>query len=402
MQGESPLNMMQPPRVRPRQGRGTPAPRHRRIWPAVLSVCIVVLLAAGWSWLWYYAASEAGRTLSGWVQREAAAGRVYTCGSQDITGFPFRIQAHCVEAGAQINSNQPPFAVNAKDITFAAQVYHPTRLVAHVTGPLTLSIPGQPPSFTANWTNAEMTVSGLPPDPASVTVAVDSPKVDQSINANTTTIFTADSAEVQSEVVSGSPADNPVIDTLIRFASATAPTVHPLLAQPTKGEVDVVFKGFKDLAPKPWAQRFREMQAAGGSVEIKRLRIERKDSIIVGEGELKLNPDGKVEGLISVAISGVENIVPQLGIDRAINRTIDKLAGDKGGGAQGLNMLDQLMPGLGGAIRSTANASVIDSLNKMGQPTVIDNKPAIMLPLRFSDGSAYLGMIPLGDVPPLF
>jgi hypothetical protein len=401
MAGESPLNMMRQPPSRPRQRQGAPAPRRRRLWPIVLSVCAIVVLAGGWSWLWYYAASEADRTLSGWVQHEAAAGRVYSCGSQDITGFPFRIQAHCVEAGAQINSNQPPFAVNAKDITFAAQVYRPTRLVANVTGPLTLSVPGQPPSFTANWTRAQMTITGVPPAPESVTVSVDDPKVDQSINASTATIFTADSAEVQSRIVGGSAADNPVIDTVVRFASATAPTVHPLLADPAQGDIDVVFKGFKDLAPKPWAQHFREMQAAGGSIEIKRLRLERKDSIIVGEGELTLNADGKVEGLIRVAISGVENIVPQLGIDRAINRTIGRLAGDKGT-SQGLNMLDQLMPGLGGAIRSTATSSVIDSLNKMGQPTEIDQKPAIMLPLRFSDGSAYLGMIPLGDVPPLF
>ncbi|MGA2943874.1 MAG: DUF2125 domain-containing protein [Xanthobacteraceae bacterium] len=367
----------------------------------MLSACVIIVLAGGWCWLWYYAASEADRTLSGWVQREAAAGRVYSCGSQDITGFPFRIQAHCVEAGAQINSNQPPFTVNAKDITFAAQVYHPTRLVASVTGPLTLSIPGQPPSFTANWTRAQMTVSGLPPEPESVTVSVDDPKIDQSVNAITTTIFTAGSADVQSRIIGGTAANNPVIDTLVRFAAATAPTVHPLLAGPVQGDINAVFKGFKDLAPKPWAQRFREMQAAGGSIEIKRLRLERKDSIIVGEGELTLNPDGKVEGLIRVAISGVENIVPQLGIDRAISRGIGRLSGDKDT-SQGLNMLDQLMPGLGGAIRSTATASVIDSLNKMGQPTAIDNKPAIMLPLRFSDGSAYLGMIPLGDVPPLF
>ncbi len=401
MQGESPLNLMRQPRARPRQRQGAPAPRRRRIWPIALSVCVIIVLAGGWCWLWYYAASEADRTLSGWVQREAAAGRVYSCGAQDITGFPFRIQAHCVEAGAQINSNQPPFAVNARDITFAAQVYHPTRLVANVTGPLTLSIPGQPPSFTANWTRAQMTVSGVPPAQESVTVSVDNPKVDQSINASATTIFTADSAEVQSRMIGGSAANNPVIDTLVRFAAATAPTVHPLLAEPVQGELDAVFKGFKDLAPKPWAQRFREMQASGGSIAIKRLRLERKDSIIVGEGELTLNPDGKVEGLIRVAISGVENIVPRLGIDRAINRGISRLSGDKDT-SQGLNMLDQLMPGLGGAIRSTATASVIDSLNKMGQPTEIDNKPAIVLPLRFSDGSAYLGMIPLGDVPPLF
>jgi hypothetical protein len=402
MQGESPLNMMRQPRPLPRPRRPAAAPRRRRrLWPIALPICVVLVLGAGWCWLWYYAASVADRTLSGWVEREAAAGRVYSCGSQDITGFPFRIQAHCVEAGAQINSNQPPFTVNAKDITFAAQVYHPTLLVAHVSGPLTLSVPGQPPTFNANWSRAELSLRGLPPEPESVTVAVDNLRIDQTADSKATTIFQADSAEVRSRIVGGSAADNPVIDTLIRFAAATAPTLHPLLAAPLRGDFDAVFKGFKDLAPKPWAQRFREMQAAGGSIEIKHLRLERPDAIIVGAGTLTLNADGKLEGLIRVAIAGVENIVPLLGVDRAIGRGIDRLSSDQGS-SQGLNALDRLMPGLSGAVRETANASLIDGLNKMGQPTDIDKKPAIVLPLRFSDGSVYLGMIPLGDVPPLF
>jgi hypothetical protein len=412
MAGESPLGMMRPkqgPGQGSRQGppqrlprrRTARGPRHRRILPVILSVLVLIALAGGWCWLWYYAAAKADRTLAGWVQREAAAGRVYSCGSQDITGFPFRIQAHCVQAGAQINSNQPPFAVNAKDITFTAQVYNPTLLVARVTGPLTLSVPGQPPTFTANWSSAEMSLHGLPPAPESVTVAVDNPRVDQAIDSKATTIFTADSADVSTSIIDGSINSNPVIETLIHFAAATAPTVHPLLAEPVQGDIDAEFKGFKDLAPKPWAQRFREMQADGGSIEIKRLRIERPDSIIIGVGTLTLNPDGKLEGLIRVAISGVENIVPQLGIDRAIGRGIDQLAGNKSGG-QGLSALDRLMPGLGNAVRDTANSSIVDNLKKMGQPTEIDNKPAVVLPLRVSDGSVYLGMIPLGDLPPLF
>ena len=49
-----------------------------------------------------------------------------------------------------------------------------------------------------------------------------------------------------------------------------------------------------------------------------------------------------------------------------------------------------------------ANASVIENLKKMGEPTEIDHKPAIVLPLRFSDGAIYLGMLPLGDAPALF
>ena len=33
----------------------------------------------------------------------------------------------------------------------------------------------------------------------------------------------------------------------------------------------------------------------------------------------------------------------------------------------------------------------------MGQPATVDNKPAVMLPLRFADGSIYLGMLRLGE-----
>jgi hypothetical protein len=53
-------------------------------------------------------------------------------------------------------------------------------------------------------------------------------------------------------------------------------------------------------------------------------------------------------------------------------------------------------------VRQGANASVVDDLKKMGQPTEIDQKPAVELPLRFSDGAVYLGIIRLGEVPPLF
>ena len=135
---------------------------------------------------------------------------------------------------------------------------------------------------------------------------------------------------------------------------------------------------------------------------IRRLRLERADAIIVGAGTLTVNANGKLNGLIRVGIAGLENIVPKLGIDRLIGRGLDKLNGGSGQAQQGLNALDRLLPGLGGVVRDSATASVIDSLNKMGQPTEIDKKPAIVLPLNFSDGFVSLGMVPLGEVPALF
>jgi hypothetical protein len=146
--------------------------------------------------------------------------------------------------------------------------------------------------------------------------------------------------------------------------------------------------------------QFSDMRAAGGGIEIKALRIERPDAVIVGNGTLTVNEHGNVDGLIRVAVSGVENIVPLLGLDQLIGQGIGRITG--GGAAPGVNPLDRLLPGLSGIVRESANSSVIETIKKMGQPTEIDKKPAVALPLRVTDGVIFLGLIPLGVLPPLF
>ena len=87
-------------------------------------------------------------------------------------------------------------------------------------------------------------------------------------------------------------------------------------------------------------------------------------------------PEGKLNGVVRVAIVGIEQIVPLLGIDRMIGQGIDQLSGRSG-------TLDRLVPGLSATIRETANASVIENLKKMGEPTTIDNRPAISAAAAF-------------------
>jgi hypothetical protein len=375
--------------------RKLPAGRaRRRRWPILAPAAIVVVLAVGWVWLWYYAASVADRTLSGWVEREAAAGRIYSCGSQSIGGFPFRIQARCATVAAEIKNYQPPFAVQAQAVTFAAEVFYPTRLVGDITGPLTLADFGQPPHLAADWMRARVVVRGVPPDPEAVSIDLEAPHVDR-IGGRGDAMFKAKRADLQTRIAAGSPRDHPVIEVTLHLSGATAPTFHPLLAEPIEAELDAVIRGFKDLSPKPWADRFREMQAASGGIEIKSLRIAQTNAIVVGAGTLSVNAHGKLDGLVRVAIAGVEHIVPLLGIDRMIGQGIDQLSGGDGA-------LDRLIPGLSGALRQTASASMIENFKKMGEPTTIENRPATILPLRFSDGAIYLGMLRVGEAPPLF
>ena len=400
MPGESPLSMMRPLERRPRKPA---ARRARRLWwPILGAVAIVIVLPVVWVWLWYYASSIADRTLAGWVEREAEAGRVYSCGAQTIGGFPFRIEANCVDAAAEIGGKQPLFAIKAKAISFAAEVWHPTQLVGDVSGPAIVAIPGQPPSWSADWSLARLTVHGLAQDPEGVSIRLDRSHLDRT-GANAATILSVKTLGLQGRVIGGSPHDRPVIAITLRVAGATAPTLHSVFAEPVEGEVDVVVRGFKDLSPKPWAERSREMQAAAdGGIEIKSMRVSKTNVIVVGAGKLSLNAQGKLDGLVRVAIVGIEYLVPLLGVDRLIGQGIDRMAGTNGAAAQGATALDRLIPGLGGALRQTANASIVENLKKMGQPSSIDKQPAIVLPLRFADGSIYLGMLRVGEVPPLF
>ena len=403
MPGESPLNMMRPPPQRLR--RPAAGDMRRRRWPILPPIVLVIVLAIAWGWLWYYAAAVADRTMAGWVEREAAAGRVYSCGAQSIGGFPLGFTVHCTDAGADIKNTVPRYAVKAKSVVFAAAVYHPTRLTGDIVGPLTLAELGQPPSFVADWIRARLSVRGVPPDPEGVSAELDGARLDAMAGANRdsgVTLFKAKHADLHGDLIAGSPRDHPVIESIVHLAAATAPTVHPLLAQPIDLELDVILRGFKDLSPKPWAERFHEMQEAGGGIEIRSLRLAQGGAIVAGQGTLNVNDHGKLDGLVSVAIVGLEQIVPLLGIDRVIGQGIDRLSGTEGSSAQGLSALDRLIPGLGGAIRESANASLVETIKKMGQPSAIDKLPATVLPLRFVDGSIYLGMLRVGEVPPLF
>jgi len=386
----------------PRPLRKRPAPRHSRLRTVLALLAIAIIVAIGWAWGWYYAASIADRALSGWIDREAALGRIYACGSQSIGGFPFRIVTRCDKAAARFNSNHPPFDVRATGVTFSAELYRPTLLRGEITGPVTLADPGQPPVFVVNWSRGRLSLFGLPPEPEQISVDLQKPRLDRVAGPGAGMIFQADSADVDGRIIEGTARNNPVIEVTGHFAAAMAPSFHPLLAEPLQGDIDAVLRGFKDFSPKPWPVLFRDMQASGGGIDIKSLRIERSDAIIVGSGQLTVNEHGKLDGVINVAVAGLDNIVPLLGIDQLIGQGIDRLTGGSGSPAQGLGALDRLVPGLSNIVRDQTNSGLADNIKKMGEPTEIDKKPAVALPLRVADGVIFVGIIPVGVVPPLF
>jgi hypothetical protein len=235
--------------------------------------------------------------------------------------------------------------VSASNFTFSAQVFRPTLLNGDISAPVTLADPGQGPAFVANWSSAQLALLGLPPEPERVTAELAKPQLERTAGPTPGMIFQADRLAVDGRIIAGTARNNPVIEASAKVSAALAPSFHPLLAEPLQGEIDAVMRGFKDFQPKPWPVLFREMQAAGGGIEIKTLHLARTDAAVSGSGTFTINAAGRLQGELRVIVAGVENIVPLLGVDQLIGQGIDRLTGGSGSPAQGLGALDRLLPG---------------------------------------------------------
>src|SRR5207302_6022065 len=120
--------------------------RRRRLF---VPVAVVVVLAAGWTGFWFYAAARAEADLAAWRESARQAGRAQDCASQSIGGYPFRIEVHCDGASLQLKG-APTLQLKLPLAEVAVQVYDPKLVIGAFTAPLQISEPGRPPSVVVH------------------------------------------------------------------------------------------------------------------------------------------------------------------------------------------------------------------------------------------------------------
>lgn len=364
-------------------------PRRRR-WPIFAPLGLFIILALGWTALWFYASDTARTAIDGWRAREAQAGRVYTCGRETYGGFPFRIEVRCSAANAELRNPGSSLTLKLNDVLVAAQIYQPTLLIAEMTGPLTMGETGRPADLVANWKLAQASARGTPSAPERASIVLDQARFDRVASATQETVVSAHRIEVHGRLAGGTVENNPVIDVAAKLGAALAPSIHPLLGAPLDADLAVTLHGLSNFDPKPWPDRFRELQARDGRLDIANIRLAQGELLAVGAGSLKLTATGGLEGQLQVTVAGIERLLKQLNVQQQPQASA------------AVSALDRIIPGLGNLARQNAGPMLTAGLGLIGRPTTLEGKQAVALPLRFTDGAVFLGPIPVGRVPALF
>jgi hypothetical protein len=394
----------------------TLAPRRRPLWRLFIAPVLLVIAAVAWTAFWFYAASQVDVKADAWRAHEAQSGRVYDCAKRSVAGYPFRLEVRCDGASVSLVSQtagqaaaQTPVTATLGEILVVAQVYDPKLLIAEFNAPATISDRGAQPSMTVNWSKARASVVGLPDTPQRASIVFDDPEIDRVNSSVQAQLARAKHIELHGRFAEGSSLDHPVIETVFRIERGSLQDVHPLLAEPFDAEVRTLLSGLKDFSPKPWPERFREIQAAGGHAEIVQSRVQQGDLIAVATGSLGLSAQGRLDGELQMTVTGLEKVIPALGIEKMLDEgvpqaTLDRVA--SGVKTQDVNnllgALDRAIPGLGRVVKQNANVGVAAGINALGKEAVLEGKKARSFPLRFVDGTVFLGPLKVAQIPPLF
>ena len=364
-------------------------PSRSRRWPLFLVLGLVVALAVAWTGFWFYAAAQAKTEIASWRERERQAGRRQDCASLSVGGYPFRIEVRCADGNFELQGT-PTLRLDLSSVLAVVQVYDPRLLIGEFKGPLNVSQQSGRNEFILDWDVGRASVRGrLPSQVERVSLALEALSIRDSGTGNADPTFKARHFELHGRQA-GSRAADPGIEAVLQVKHATAEKVHPIAATPINADVTSVIHGLDDFSAMPWPQRLKEWQAHNGEIEIIKARIEQGTIIAEGAGTLRLTREGRLNGNLQVTVIGIEDVL------RVFN--LERLASQGQVGAA-LNALDRLLPGLGGIARQSAAPGIAAAL---GQRAELDGKPATGLPIRFVDGTVFLGPFQVGVVPPLF
>ena len=394
----------------------TLAPRRRPLWRLFIMPVLLLVAAAAWSAFWFFAASQVDVRADAWRAQEAKSGRVYDCAKRSVAGFPFRLEVRCDGASVLLVSQtagqaatQAPMTAQLGQILVVSQVYDPKLLIAEFTAPATIADRGQQPSMIVNWSKARSSVLGLPAIPQRASIVFDDASIVRVEGSAQAPLAGAKHIELHGRLVEGAALDRPAIETVLQIAGGSVQGLHPLLAAPFDADVRTMLSGLKDFSPKPWPERFREIQAAGGHVEIVQSRVQQGDLIAVAAGTLGLTTGGRLDGELQMTVAGIEKVIPALGIEKMLDEgvpqaTLDRVA--PGVKTQDVNnllgALDRAIPGLGKVVKQNANVGVAAGINALGKEAMLEGKKARAFPLRFVDGAVFLGPLKVAQIPPLF
>lgn len=333
----------------------------------LLLAALAVLVVAGWSAFWSYAAGEVTERLDDGLARARSGGVAIACPDRVIDGWPFRMEMRCtgLDVASPVGDRLTTGAVRA-----VALAYDPRHVLLEADGPLSLRAAETGIALSAGWasaraslrTRAEGYAAALSIRDASAALTgpfrVAGLAGPQNMAAALLEVHVRQNPERAEDADLAVTAEGLALSGIFRSELPVDAAVLLRLRD----------AGRPDLAS---AQRFAaDLIRPGRSFEVVEARLAQGETRLVAQGTLAIEPTGALAGELDVTVSDPDRL--------------DVLLAP-------LYPHGSPMPG--------AFKGVLASF---GTATEVDGRPALRARLKISGGQVRIGLVPVAQIPPLF
>ncbi|MEM1364150.1 MAG: DUF2125 domain-containing protein [Pseudomonadota bacterium] len=342
----------------------------RRVYWFGGAIVFVVLFLTG---SWFFVASRVDGVVTQELEALNTPGQTVTCMGQEIVGFPFRMGLQCDEI--EFTSQTEGVTVQAGTLRTTAQVYAPRLQIIDLASPLRISSDNALP-LELNWDSARSsvringanTLQRVVLEVANLTVTTALPDTPSQQLVSLTKLFSV--AEPFSlDESQGGTGDQP---DLRMFLQGDAIMPRGLSMPPINFEGTLALDGGAALLTDA-DQWLAALPSVREPIRLEGVTLRTGGTLVELSGRLSVTREGLLNGTIRMAGQRLEEGLTELqnGIDprnTALKQTVDTL---------------------------------VPAILALAQPDA-DN-PAIRNapPIIFRNGRVVLGILPLGDIPPI-
>ena len=271
------------------------------------SVVLAVLVL--WIAAWFVLAGLVKQNIAAQAFADGVTAPQLTCGTLDVGGFPFRFDADCAEA--RIVSGDT--IVDVPGIRASIRVYAPTHLLASAQGPIQLTDTFTGMSNAVAWSALE------------ASIRLDNWRIARASLSGKDVVW-SDTLVGESVIAQAPLAEIHLFDILEQhdaerhLAALSGYVLANDVAYPgmtltdTNAEIQLELTGLPDDV-RNWTDPnlLPNLAAAGGTLKVVAIRGTDAASTLDASGALMLDPQGQVDGQITIASSGVaERVGPLL------------------------------------------------------------------------------------------
>lgn len=313
------------------QARPAGAARRSRLGlflPYILLAVVVVGWSAGWFWIRERAAGE----IDGWIAREAAAGRTWTCADRSLGGFPFRIELRCSAVTLQRADGQ--FRLGPS--TAVAQIYQPRLVVFESAGPFHVeqgALTGD-----ATWSGLQGSFHGAAEGFTRASLVVDTPNITVKGAEPGPIAVAGRHMELHARPTPGRYESDGAVDMSLRLNQAAVPQLDALTGTPDPADLvlDATLTQAAVLRTGTVARELERWRQAGGTLDLTALSLAKGAQRVQAKGTLVLDALHRPAGQIDLRAAGIDALVGGI-VGQRFGSDRGALVGQLVGGLLGLS-----------------------------------------------------------------